>query len=336
LADNLPAVAQSCIFTQIPVMRFGLPLLCLLLLTGACREKKKDLSGETPVSVTDFISVFPKITGNYYAADTNLARIGDTTQIGIKVLQQFFPDSILQTIQGRSKKIQIRAVGLLDKEKENYLLLRFSIPGKNSLLWVFVLDKKNKYLAAKELLRTDNEDGYLHSISINREPTFLLSRERTTHESNLQFSRTGWVYANEVGFMVVVNDSNEGAARNEIINPIDTLPRKLKYSGEYAQDKKNFISLRDGKKPNTYFFFIHFEKNEGACTGELKGELKMKTATTAEFTENGDPCVIDFRFEGNVITLKERGSCGNHRGIRCYFDDSFTRKREPRSSRKNK
>jgi hypothetical protein len=114
------------------------------------------------------------------------------------------------------------------------------------------------------------------------------------------------------------------------------LPRKFKYSGEYVQDKKNFISLRDGKKPDTYFFFVHFEKNEGGCTGELKGELKMKTPASAEFTENGDPCVIDFRFEGNQIILKERGSCGNHRGIRCYFDDTFTRKKEPRSAKKSK
>jgi len=87
------------------------------------------------------------------------------------------------------------------------------------------------------------------------------------------------------------------------------------------------------KKPNVYQFFIHFEKEEG-CTGELKGELKMKDANTAQFSEKGDPCVIDFHFEGNEISLKEQGSCGNHRGIKCFFDDTFIKKKELRSTKK--
>ncbi len=134
--------------------------------------------------------------------------------------------------------------------------------------------------------------------------------------------------------MIVINDSNEDPKKTAVINPIDTLPKKNKLSGDYVRDKKNYISLRDTKKPNVYQFFIHFEKNEGSCTGELKGELKMKDATTAEFRENGDPCVIDFTFSGNQVSLKEQGSCGNHRGIKCYFNDTFIKKKEPRNKKK--
>jgi hypothetical protein len=95
-------------------------------------------------------------------------------------------------------------------------------------------------------------------------------------------------------------------------------------------DKKNFISVRDGKKTQSYLFFIHFEKNNGACVGELKGEMKMTNDKEAVFTENGDPCIINFKFSNTNITIKEQGNCGNHRGITCPFDFSFRKKTEPR------
>jgi len=317
-------------------MKKCLPWLLLLVISWGCKDKKVDLSGETPVMVSDFIAAFPKINPPYSVADSNIQKVADTVTIGYKALLQFFPDSSLKQIVGTAKKVMIHPVGIIEKEKENYLLVNLVVPKKNIHLAVFVLDKKNKYLASKELLTQQNNDEYLHAVSVNREPTFLVSKEKMGKDNSLKFSRTGWVYTNEGSFMVVVNDSNEDPAKTDVINPIDTLPRKNKYSGDYVQDKKNYISIRDTKKPNVYQFFIHFEKNNGSCTGELKGEMTMQSANTAVFKENGDPCLIDFRFEGNEITLKETGSCGNHRGIKCYFDDTFIRKKEPRNSKKKK
>jgi len=76
----------------------------------------------------------------------------------------------------------------------------------------------------------------------------------------MQFSRTGWVYATDVGFMVVVNDSNEAASKSTIINPIDTLAHKNKYSADYEIDSRNFISIRDGNTANTYTFSFTLKK----------------------------------------------------------------------------
>ena len=316
-------------------MRKCLPLLLLFTTLWSCKDKKADLSGETPVKFNDMVAAFPKITLPYAIADTNIARLADTVTIGYKAFLQFFPDSSLIPIVGNNKKIRIHPVGIIEKEKERYLLMNFSSPKKIIHNAVFVIDKKNKYLASKELLGTYHDDGYTHSVSINREPTFLISKEKMSKDNVLQFSRTGWVYSASSGiFMIVINDSNEDPQKTNIINPIDTLPRKNKFSGDYVQNKRNFISIRDTKKPNVYQFFIHFEKEEGKCTGELKGECKMKDDNNAVFSEKGDPCVIDFRFEGNEITLKEQGSCGTHRGIKCFFDDTFVKKKESRSTRK--
>ncbi len=309
------------------------PLILLLFLTG-CSEKKLDLSGNDLVKPSEFVAVFPKISPPLLIADTNITKVTDTVTMGYKLLQQFFPDSSLTEIVGNDKNMTIHPVGRIEKEKEIYLLVNFINRAKVKRLAVFVTDKKNKFLASKELLSTDSKDEYTHAVSINREPTFLISQEKMGKGNVEQFTRTGWVYSSAGFFMVVINDSNEDPKKASIINPLDTLSRKNKFSGDYVQDKKNFISLRDSKKPNTYLFFIHFEKNEGTCTGELKGEMKMKDAGTAQYTGKGDPCIIDFTFAGNEIKLKEQGTCGNHRGIKCFFDDTFIKKKELRSKKK--
>ena len=255
--------------------------------------------------------------------------------MGIKVLQQFIPDSAFTIILGKNRKVTIKPVGKIKKEKENYLLTLISTKSESKLV-VFVLDAKSKFLGVKELMSSkDREDGYQHAVSINKEPTFILVKEKTIKETTL-FTRTGWVYNNAGFFMVVITDSNEDPKKQQIINPIDTLPRKNKWSGDYIKDKKSYVSIRDGKDLNSYTFFIHFEKNEGACIGELKGTMKVKSATTAIYTANADPCIIDFNFEGSEVTVKEQGSCGNHRGIKCFFNDSFQKKREPKQKTSKK
>jgi hypothetical protein len=305
----------------------------LVVLLLACKEKKIDLSGTQPVKINDFIAVFPVLSIPFAAADTNISKIGDTTTIGYKAFTQFIPDSITENIISDAEKSIIHPVGRIDKVKEMYLLATLTHKKKTQLA-VFVLDKKNKFLAAKNILTSINEDGYSHSVSINKEPTFLISKEKTNNEKQLQFSRVGWVYNSGKSFTVVMNDGNEDPKKFEIINPIDTLSHKNKFSGNYAEDNKNFISLRDGKNANSYIFFLHIEKKEGGCVGEIKGSLRMKTATTAIYQENGDPCVLNFIFGNNKIDIKETGSCGNKRGMNCLIDESFDKKKEPKSTKK--
>ena len=300
-----------------------------IFLVLSCKEKQIDLSGESPLKQKDFFGVFKTMSLPYTVSDTNIDKSADTITIGLKAFLQFFPDSAFNSLTGKTRKFSIHPIGKIDKENEHYYLALIH-QQKIKKLVVFVTDKKNKYLGSKELLNNNYNDEYAHSLSINKEPTFLISKEKMGKDNQLQFSRAGWVY-NDVGiFMVVINDSNEDPQKSAIINPIDTLPKQHKFSGDYIQDKKNYVSIRDGKDPNNYLFFIHFERNEGACTGELKGTLSMKTPNGGVFNENGDPCIIDFIFNGNEITLKEQGSCGNHRGIKCFFNDSFIKKKEPK------
>ncbi len=299
----------------------------------ACKPKKVDLSGDAPVKARDFIAAFPVLPLPFTVADSVIYKTGDTTDIGLPVLTRFIPDSVVGDLTDKQNLV-IKPVGRIEKPRETYLLASF-IHHRRAQLIAFVMDKDNKFLAVKTLLNNYDNDGYYHYVSINKEPTFLLAREKLSKDKQLLYTRVGWVYNSGNAFMVVLNDGNEDAGKNEaIIDPIDTLPKKNKLSGNYVQDKKNFISLRDGKDPDRYLFFIHFEKQEGNCTGELKGVLRMKAPAAAVYAESGDPCVINFTFEGNSITVKEQGSCGNRRGMKCFFDDTFTKKREPRNGKK--
>ena len=309
--------------------------LIFILLIGffSCKKNKIDLSGAQHVKINDFIAAFPILPIPFTAADTNISKIGDTTTIGYAAFDQFIPDSILKNIFSKEKNMIIHPVGRIEKTKEIYLLASFTKRKKTELA-TFVLNKKNEFLAAKTLLCNINDDDYAHSVSINKEPTFLISKEKTNSDKQLQFSRVGWVYNAGNKFMVVMNDGNETPEKSVIINPIDTLPHKNKFSANYAIDDKNFVSVRDGRNPNTYIFFLHIEKKEGGCVGELKGTLRMKAANSGAYQENGDPCIVNFIFSNTKVEIKETGSCGNRRGMDCMIDESFDRKKDKKSVKK--
>ncbi len=309
--------------------------ICLLTLFWACSDKALDLSGETTIKPSDYVKAFAPIKGNYSATDADFIKKADTIEIGLKALQQFMPDSAVQEMVKNEEKEAIYPVGIIEKETEKYFLILVKSK-KKAKLFVHVTDQKLNYLGLKELLNNENKDAYARSVSINKEPTFVLSKETYTKDKELKFSRSGWIFNAGAGFMIVVNDSNETPENNEIINPLDTLPSLAKLSGDYLKNEKNFISIRDGKDAKTYMFFIHFEKNNADCIGELKGTLTLSSPTTGQFTQNGDPCIIDFSFPGNSVSLKEQGTCGNHRGIKCLFDDSFIRKKPSKSKKKHK
>ncbi|HEV9036965.1 MAG TPA: hypothetical protein VGQ51_10100, partial [Puia sp.] len=76
-----------------------------------------------------------------------------------------------------------------------------------------------------------------------------------------------------------------------------------------------------------FLFFVHFEKDDGTCKGELKGEAKFVSPGVARYRSYSDPCAIEFTFIPEGVSLKEIGGCGVHRDIRCYFEGYFERRK---------
>lgn len=304
-------------------------IFLLLLLTG-CNTTPPDYSGNNSISVKDWQAVFPDLSLPVVLHDTGLIRRADTNHIGYKALTQFYPDSLLQPVMGKLKKgSYFRAIGKITKKQEQYLLLIAYQPPKQARLFVLVTNSENQLLDIKEFLAFQSDDGYKHYLHINREPTFMLVREKTVPDLQSIYTKTGWIYPSEGKFMVIMNDSNEDTKNTAVINPIDSFPALHPFSWDYGDDKKNFISVRDGSSPGKLLFFLHIEKNGGTCTGELKGFMQLTGKRTAEFRQSGDPCVVLFEFNDNSISFKETGSCGNHRGIKCLLEDQFPKRKKP-------
>ena len=160
--------------------------------------------------------------------------------------------------------------------------------------------------------------------------TISVNRQHKGPDGVIYYKKDAYVFTDGVGWMLILTESNEGKPRiPQIYNSIDTLPRKHKYSGDYVQDKRNFVSIRDGKDPSRFLFFIHFEREEGTCKGELKGEARVVSSGIARYRSYSDPCAVEFLFTPTSVSLKELGGCGVHRDIKCYFEGTFER-RSPR------
>ena len=308
--------------------------LFILLILFSCHDKKPSLADNQPVDASDFFDAFQKINTPYNIADTSLSRIGDTTAISLSVLEQFIPDTaLLIKEQKQNAAVFFHPVGKIETKTDSYLLL-LTKRGKQSLLtsYLFAKDKKKMvYVNHIDLIKSGENNGYIHTVDINSEPTFTITKSKTLNGEYV-YSKRGLAYNKSAkAFIEVINESTENANKSsEILNPVDTLAKSFPYSADYIKDKTNFISVRDGNIAGRYTFFLHFEKSKGECTGELKGTLLMIDAKKAVFQQSGDPCVMDFTFTANSVIVKERGSCGNHRGITCQFDDTYKKKASPK------
>ena len=310
---------------------FFLPVL--LLLAGACKDKKTSMKDGDKVTIEDFIEFFPETPLPFRMDDTSLVKkSSDSTLIGMTIFQQFIPDSILKKDFKGLTNLKLYPEGRVkEKGKETYLFVK-AMMGSKRVCYLVCFSDDNKYLNAMPILR----DGFDNSTSaygmLDKKYQIHTYRERRQGGMITSFKRNVYFYnsaANE--FTLLMTEPNEEIIEN-VINPIDTLSTKHKLTGDYVQNKKNFISFRDSKRANELSFFVHFEKDNGDCKGELKGVAKLVSNTLAVYQESGNPCELQFSFKGNTVTMKETGGCGSWRDIKCFFEGRYTRKKAPKSS----
>ena len=302
-------------------------LLAIVLITG-CKEKKKpSLSGEDPVEVTDFIDFFQPVSLPCQFSDSILQKKEkDSLLIGSKVFAQFVPDSLLIKTFGKGVKTKIYPLGKATIPKaETYLFTRV-IAGDKKAIFILCFDTKQQFIAGMPVLRPDQQSSTLQTVMMDKRYTITKTVQRKNADGGISEGKDVYVFnADAKNFMLIMTDALDDKV-TELINPIDTLPRKNKFSADYGTGKLNLVSVRDGRKKDRVTFFIHFEKDNGECTGELKGEAMMLSPTTAEYKEGGDPCGLKFSFTSAAVTLTET-SCGSRRGLKCSFDGSFPKRK---------
>lgn len=307
-------------------------IVIFILLTGCGSEKKKpSLTGTDEVVASDFIESFQLIKPPYEIMDTSLAKKDkDSLLIANKIFAQFVPDSVLAKVFGKNAKPRIYIGKRVELEgKENYLFTKAVSSDKRAILVLcFGMDREFKgYLP---LLVQDANPATTQISGIDRRFSFYKNTILKHTDGSTADGKEVYIYNEEAGqFLLIMTDPLDDRVQ-EVINPIDTFQKKNKFSGDYIRDKMNIVSVRDGSKPGRMNFFIHIDRNNGDCTGELKGEASFTSANTAVYRQPGDACSLQFNFTSSAVVLKELDACGSHRGVKCSFDLNFPRKKEPK------
>lgn len=308
--------------------------LCILIFVACKEEKVVSLAGEQPVSAPDFITYFTTLGQPYSLADSTIQKkYSDSLRISYPVLNALVPDSVWKTTTGKSVKPIFHAIGKIQVPKaETYVLVRVQTKTKKFVL-LLVFDKKYQFVASMPVLEPASKKSITQSLVIDRKFLISLLQQRKNQDGSLSEGKEVFVF-NEAArnFMLIMTEALEDKVE-ELINPIDTLPVTHRYAADYGTGKMNLVSIRDGRKKDRITFFVHFEKKNGSCVGELKGEAFWKSPNKAEYRQGGDPCVLQFQFSSYAVTLRE-SNCGSRRGTDCLFDGSFTRKKPLRVKKK--
>jgi hypothetical protein len=315
-------------------MKKWLLVLVIPVLITACKSKTKPLADEESIKAEDFIEFFDEVKLPFYLADSSLQKKKADSSISNKIFSLFAPDTLLSRQFGESiKPVIYPMVRVTVKKQETYLFIK-ATTASHKTVFVLVFDKDKKYVTGMPLIVSENNSASSHTAVMDSKYAITTNTQRKTPDGQVIFKKESYAFINSVGaFALIVTESNDLGAKNILVNPIDTLSRKNKLCGDYIQDKRNLISIRDGKKVNELLFFIHFEKNGGACKGELKGDAKIIAPGKAIYRQAGDQCVLQLNFSGNTVNMKEEEGCGSHRDIKCFFEGSFIKKPPPRSAR---
>ena len=321
------------------VQKYLMVLTAIASLAGCKQKKKINLSGEETVAVNDFIDFFAPLDLPLEFADTSLLKAkkdNDSLLISQKNFNQFVPDSVLQQVYAKGVKPKIYVLGKVTVPKaETYLFVK-TVTNDKKAVFVLGFDKDQKFIAGMPVLRPDLKSSTEQSVSMDRKYSITKKVVLKNTDGSVSEGRDVYVLNNGAkNFMLIMTDALDDKI-TELINPIDTLPRKNKYSADYSSGKMSLVSIRDGRSAGKISFFIHFEKSNAACIGELKGEAIMKTANTAVYQVGGDPCQLQFIFSSSAVTLKEIEGCGSRRGLNCSFDGSFAKKKVSKSANKSK
>lgn len=301
----------------------------LSILLFACKDDKKAIQAGEIVTAADFVSFYPEVNLPFSVADTSLVRKqNDSMLIEIKTISQFIPDSVWRKDFGKTATPKFYALGrAVEKEKENYLFTSV-VAGSKRVAYLACFSKENKFLQAMPLLRTGFEN--YSSAYGALDPKFQITTYRDTKKAggDLLYKRNVYFYDRSGdNFTLIVTEPNEDIIQ-DVANPIDTLATTHKLSGDYVENDRNFISVRDGKNASEMVFFVHFEKNDGKCNGELKGIARFTSPTVAQFVKSDNPCALEFTFSGSKVTMKEKGGCGSYRDIQCFFNGSYVKKKK--------
>jgi hypothetical protein len=320
------------------MLRYGFLLWVLALM--ACNSKVKNAPPEEEdtnvFNFEAFSTRFKEVSLPYQLTDTGFLDNEDTARIRNEVFASYVSDSVKSKLFGKASKVNYIPLAHLKSGKEQYFVIK-AVSGSKKAALLAVFDKNAQFLSAFPFLIPDADPKTNQVSAIDKGYSITRAISRKMPDDAIVEGKDVYTYdPASKNFMLVMTDVLEDNTQ-ELINPIDTFSKRGQYAGDYIKDKRNMVSIRDSRNENEINFFIHFERMEGECNGELKGTALMTSSKTAVYRQGGDPCVLEFHFSGSSVRLKEVEGCGQYRGVKCVIEGSFPKKKDAKPiSSKNK
>lgn len=295
----------------------------LLCIVSACRNHPGE---NTQALFPDFLEHFASFTVPFtFNEDSLTSSVPDSTRLTYKTFSKYIPDSLWYPQGKKGGEARIYPIG-----KHHY--------GQLELLMVRSRFKNSDQVGLLVYGKADTLTSFLplmgKSASASERSSFLLDDKYLLHLNKQKNLPSGEVIKQEDVYglnkdgsvALILTNTNQPTSPNTYYNPIDTLPQKAHFSGDYFVSKSDIVSIRDGDDKGTFRFFIHLNKGNGDCTGELDGTAQWQSASEGVFKEEDGPCAIRFTFSKNKVTIAEVGGCGAYRGISCNFTGTYTKK----------
>jgi hypothetical protein len=275
-----------------------------------------------------FLQHFPVIGLPFQYTEDSLARsFPDSLQLDARKMAPYIPDSLWHPDGKHGRTGKVFPIGQLRDGGLHLVLVKINGASSTSVN-LLVYGKADTLLSVKQVASVHRKTPG-HVFTFDLDDNYLVHiKERKALGNGHVITREQVYGTNSNGSLpLILTNTNEPASANSYYNPIDTLPAKDRFSGDYTVGKFDIVSVRDGDKKGTFRFFIHLNKGNGDCTGELDGMGKFTGKSTGEFHEDDGPCAIRFTFSSNRVTIEETGGCGAYRGVSCYFNGTYHKKK---------
>lgn len=290
---------------------------------GACKSKTKK-PGD-PITFKEFRQTFADSKLPYkLAADTLAAASADSTAIDSALLAQFITDTLAKA-DFQSGKVKYYPLVAIEGAKINYLVVK-AASKTESVAYLCAYDKKKNKFLSRMHVASANGKNVKENFSIDSKEMVKVTKEATISTGRTATTENFYSIEADGSSSLIMTNSTGDVVPGQIFNPIESLPKKNKLSGDYASGELSIVSIRDGKDAKSFQFFISFSKESG-CKGELSGTGHFTGTNKGEFQDKDTECGIAFQFAGSKVSIKEIGGCGAYRGIRCLFEGSYTKKK---------
>lgn len=309
----------------------------LVLLTiglfAACKSKKPAGRGSgEPLTFEDFQALFtPGALPYKLNSDSLMLKVPDSLALDTSGLK-FLTDTLSKGDFAKGERVKYYPLHKVKGSQVDYFTVKASSRNK-SVGYLCFLDKKGKYLNRISAATTGNSDGSVTSVNIDTKNVVKITNETKLSGGKTALKEDFYMVNPDGTTTLIMTNSNGPTNAGQIFNPIDTLPRKHKFSGDYMSGDLSIISIRDGSDPKTFLFFISFSKDNGNCKGELSGKGTYIAGNRGEFKDKESSCGLVFQFSSGRVTMKEIGGCGAYRGIKCFFEGSYVKKAEKKKKK---